>query len=214
MAVRGPVKNSKPSIRFESVKLDSLFEVLDAVAWLPSPSAKEIAQFANIDPRTGGKILKNARLIGLVETPEDQTFVLSAPYPYKGALLQKESVVREALLRLPLIQDIKQFLGLGNDLQTSMRKAATVAGERNYDVTSIAPLVTSQIGSTPSTLGCVWKRSSIQPSRQRSSGTQKRPAPEWRLLATVPETSLSSDNSPPILWRQAFKFGLMNSAFT
>ena len=86
---------------FESVKLDALFEVLDAVAWRPSPSAKDVFQFANIDPRTAGKILKNARLIGLVETPDDETFVLAAPYPYKGSLLQKESVVREALLRLP-----------------------------------------------------------------------------------------------------------------
>lgn len=142
MSVRKPDRKSKPSIRFESVKLDALFEVLDAVAWLPSPSAKDISQFANIDPRTAGKILKNAGLIGLVETPEDETFVLSAPYLYKGSLPQKESVVREALLRLPLVQNIKQFLGLGNDLQSSMRKAATVAGERNYDAGSIAPLVT------------------------------------------------------------------------
>ena len=43
---------------------------------------------------------------------------------------------------MPLIQHIKQFLGLGNDLQSSMRKAATVAGERSYDARSIAPLVT------------------------------------------------------------------------
>jgi CTP:molybdopterin cytidylyltransferase MocA len=142
MAARASGKNAKPSIRYEAVKLDALFEVLDAVAWLPSPSAKEISQFANIDPRTAGKILKNARLIGLVETPEDRTFVLSAPYPFKGTLAQKESVVREALLRLPLIQDVKQFMGLGNQLQDSMRKAATVAGERNYDPTNITPLIT------------------------------------------------------------------------
>jgi len=142
MVVRVPSKKATASIRYEAVKLDAVFEVLDAVAWLPSPSPKEIAQFAHIDPRTAGKILKNARLIGLVETPDDRTFVLSAPYPFKGTLPQKESVVREALLRLPLIQHIKQFIALGNDLQSSMRKAATVAGERNYDASNIAPLVT------------------------------------------------------------------------
>jgi len=142
MVVRTPrKKKAAPSIRYEPVKLDALFEVLDAVAWLPTPSPKEIAQFADIDPRTAGKILKNARLIGLVETPDDQTFVLSAPYPYKGTLPQKQNVVREALLRLPLIQNIKQFMGLGSDLKTSMRKAATVAGERNYDPSNIAPLI-------------------------------------------------------------------------
>lgn len=142
MVVRAPSKKAAPSIRYEAVKLDALFEVLDAVAWLPSPSPKEVAQFAQIDPRTVGKILKNARLIGLVETPDDHAFVLSAPYPFKGTLPQKEGVVREALLRLPLIQHIKQFIALGNDLQASMRKAATVAGERNYDASNVAPLVT------------------------------------------------------------------------
>lgn len=130
-----------PTIRYEAVKIDALFEVLDAVAWLMSPSPKEIAQFAHIDPRTAGKILKNARLIGLVETPDEHVFVMSAPYPFKGSNHQKESVVREALLRLPLIQSIKQFLALGNNLQDSMRKAATVAGEHNYDSANIAPLI-------------------------------------------------------------------------
>jgi len=105
------------------------------------PSPKEIAQFANIDPRTAGKLLKNARLIGLVETPDDHTFVLSAPYPFKGTEPQKESVVRQALLRVPLVQQIKEFMALGNDLQASMRKAATVSGEHSYDASNIAPLI-------------------------------------------------------------------------
>jgi len=49
--------------------------------------------------------------------------------------------VREALLRLPLIASIRQFMALGNDLQTAMRKAATVAGEQNYDKRAISPIV-------------------------------------------------------------------------
>lgn len=136
-----PKKKASPTIRYEAVKLDGLFEVLDAVAWLPTPTTKEIAQFADIDPRTAGKLLKNARLIGLVETPDDHTFVMAAPYPFKGTAPQKESVIRQALLRLPLVQQIKEFMALGNDLQASMRKAATVSGERNYDASNIAPLV-------------------------------------------------------------------------
>jgi len=51
-------------------------------------------------------------------------------------------VVREALLRLPLIRNIRQFMALGNDLQNAMRKAATVVGEKNYDKAAIAPVVT------------------------------------------------------------------------
>jgi len=42
---RNTKKKAPPAIRYEAVKLDALFEVLDAVAWLPNPSPKEIAQF-------------------------------------------------------------------------------------------------------------------------------------------------------------------------
>lgn len=131
----------KPAIRFEAVKIDPLFAVLDAVAWLDSPSAKQIALFANIDPRTAGKILKNARLIGLLQSPEDATYVLAQAYPYKGNADEKRKVVREALLRHPLIQSVRQFMALGDDLQDAMRKAAVIAGESNYDKNAIAPLI-------------------------------------------------------------------------
>ena len=117
--------NKKAAFRFEAVNVDSLFEVLDGVAWMDSPGVQAIAQYADIDPRTAGKLLKNARIIGLVESPDNESFVLARPYPYQGTTAQKHEVVREALLRLPLMVKIRQFLGLGNDLQTAMRKAAT-----------------------------------------------------------------------------------------
>ena len=135
------VTSKKAAFRFEAVNVDSLFEVLDGVAWMDSPSVPAIAQYADIDPRTARKLLKNARIIGLIESPDDESFVLARPYPYQGTAAQKHEVVREALLRLPLMVKIRQFLGLGNDRQTAMRKAATVAGERNYDAAAITPLV-------------------------------------------------------------------------
>ena len=135
-------KGKKSTLRFEAVKIDPLFEVLDAIAFTDSPTTKTIAQFANIDGRTAGKILKNARLIGLVQSPDDVTYVLAQPYPFKGTADEKRKVVREALLRLPLIRNIRQFMALGNDLQDSMRKAATVVGEMQYDKGAIAPLIT------------------------------------------------------------------------
>jgi len=134
--------SQNPAIRFEAVKIDPLFEVLDAIAFLDSPDTKGIAQFADIDPRTAGKILKNARLIGLIDTPQNSTYVLTQPYPYKGTREEKISVVREALLRLPIIRNIRQFMGLGDDLQAAMRKAAIVVGEKVYDKSAIAPLIT------------------------------------------------------------------------
>ena len=142
MAHTTKTQKNKSTLRFEAVKIDRLFEVLDAVAWLENPTSKAIAQFAGISPATAGKLLKNARLIGLVETPDDTTYVLAQAYPYKGTVEQKRAVVREALLRLPLIASVRQFMALGDDLQTAMRKAATVAGETNYDVKAVTPLIT------------------------------------------------------------------------
>lgn len=49
--------------------------------------------------------------------------------------------MREALLRHPLIRSIRQFTALGDELQDAMRKAATIAGEKNYDKSAIAPLI-------------------------------------------------------------------------
>jgi len=134
--------SKKAGMRFEAVKIDPLFEVLDAVAFIDSPATKDIAQYAGIDGRTAGKLLKNARLIGLVQSPDGNTYVLAQPYPYKGTPDEKRKVVREALLRLPLIRNIRQFMSLGNNLETAMRKAATVVGEKNYDKGAIAPLIT------------------------------------------------------------------------
>jgi len=136
------LNKKKPTIRFEAVKIDPLFAVLDCVAWMDSPGTNGIAQFAGIDPRTAGKVLKNAMMIGLVQSADDSSYVLAQPYPFKGSPEEKRRVVREALLRHPLIQSIRQFMALGDNLQDAMRKAATIAGERNYDRTAIAPLVT------------------------------------------------------------------------
>ena len=141
MSKQRATNNKKSGFRFEPVKIDPLFEVLEAVAALDSPSTKAIAQYADLDPRTAGKILKNARLIGLVQAPDDDAYVLAQPYPYKGTLDEKRNVVREALLKHPLIRNIRQFMGLGNNLEDAMRKASTVAGELNYDKSAIAPLI-------------------------------------------------------------------------
>lgn len=134
-------KHHAPGIRFEAVKIDPLFGALDAVAWVDSPSAKQIAVYANIDPRTAGKILKNASLIGLVHSPDNQFYVLAQPYPYKGTTEEKKNVVREALLKHPLIRHIREFMSLGENLQDAMRKATVVAGDSNYEQTAIAPLI-------------------------------------------------------------------------
>jgi len=136
-----PKPSHKAKLRFEAVKIEPLFEVLDAVAWLDGPTNNDIAQYAGIDGRTAGKILKNAGLIGLVQSSDGETYVLSQAYPYRGTREEKQNVVREALLRHPLVRGIRQFMALGNDLQPAMRKAAIVSGETHYDRAAIAPLV-------------------------------------------------------------------------
>src|SRR5689334_16417518 len=109
------MKNTKPakavrrmskstcSLRFEAARLDSLFDVLDALAWLNLPNVSEVSQFAGIDPRTGGKLLKNSTTIAIAESLNNDKYSLLVPYPHKGAIDQKRAVVREALVRMPLL---------------------------------------------------------------------------------------------------------------
>lgn len=55
------------SLSFQAVNIDSLFPVLDALAWLDLPLVKQVAQFAGIDPRTAGKLLRNSLAIGIAQ---------------------------------------------------------------------------------------------------------------------------------------------------
>lgn len=128
------------SHRFEPAKLDSLFVVLDAIAWLDAPTSGEVAQFAGIDPRTAGKLLKNASQIGLVDAVASG-YVLVLPYPYKGSQDQKQAVVKEALVRLPLLTGVRQFLRLGDKTEVALRKAATVAGIVPFSSADLNPLL-------------------------------------------------------------------------
>ena len=129
-------------MRLEAAKLDSLFEVLDAVAWMGSPTCKQTAQFAGVDPRTAGKLLKNGLALGVLECLDESTYLLPLPYPYKGSIEQKRAVVREALVRMPVLKNMRQFLRLGDTFDSALRKAATVVGVQDYDPKALAPLLT------------------------------------------------------------------------
>jgi hypothetical protein len=131
---------STPSKRFEPAKLDSLFVALDAIAWLDTPNTAQVAQFAGIDPRTAGKLLKNACQIGLADAV-GSGYALVSPYPYKGSKDQKESVVKEALVRLPLLTGVRQFLRLGDKTEVALRKAATIAGITPFVPADLNPLL-------------------------------------------------------------------------
>jgi len=128
------------SQRFEAAKLDPLFVVLDAIAWMESPAAGEIAQFASIDRGTTGKLLKNASQLGLIDSV-GKGYVLLLPYPYKGSQEQKKAVVKEALVRLPLLTSVRQFMLLGDKVEVALRKAATLAGIVPFNAVDLNPLL-------------------------------------------------------------------------
>jgi hypothetical protein len=138
---RRPSPKKQCSLRFEACRVEAVFGVLDAVAWLNLPTVGQVAQFAGIDPRTAGKLLKNCTTIGAVEAVTGDKFVLRLPYPHKGSADAKKTVVREALLRMPLIQAIRQFSKLGEPLDDALRKAAVVQGIENYQPAALTPLL-------------------------------------------------------------------------
>jgi hypothetical protein len=133
-------KKSGCSLKFDPVALDSIFDVLDAVAWMSDPSAIKIAQFTNMDPRTVGKVLKNALTLGILDNI-NREYSLRLPYPWKGSEDEKKAVLRESLYKMPLMRQLRQFLKLGDDHATALRKAATLAGVENYQESALSPLL-------------------------------------------------------------------------
>jgi hypothetical protein len=127
-------------VRYEAAKLEGLYPVLDGIAWMDAPSATQLAQFSGADARTVGKLLKNAEQIGLVSR-QGSGYLLLAPYPYDGTAEQKRHAVRDALLRLPLLVSVRQFLKLGDTEPNALRKAATVRNIVPFDPASFAPLM-------------------------------------------------------------------------
>lgn len=139
-ASRRRPSSSGSSYRFESAKIESLFIVLDAIAWMNAPNSSQIAQFGGLDPRTVGKLLKNAINIGLIDTVS-KGYVLLLPYPYQGNRGQKEAVVREALVRHPLLTALRQFMLLGDKIEDALRKAATLTGISPFNSSDLNPLL-------------------------------------------------------------------------
>lgn len=133
--------DSKCSLRFESVKIDSVYDILDGISWLDEPSIKDIAQFSGIDPRTAGKAIKNCVQIGIIKEVTKDFYSLTVAYPYKGSKEQKEAVLRESVFKMPLIVNLRQFLKFGDKLDDALRKAATVQKIQNYDKLALEPLV-------------------------------------------------------------------------
>ncbi|CAN5642714.1 hypothetical protein BH20VER1_BH20VER1_05470 [soil metagenome] len=128
------------SLKFNPVALGSIFDVLDAVAWMSNATPSKISQFANIDPRTVGKVLKNTVTLGITEHLNGE-FSLRLPYPPKGSEDEKKAVLKESLYKMPLLRQLRQFRKLGDDASTALRKAATLSGVENYNEAAMAPLL-------------------------------------------------------------------------
>lgn len=131
----------KCSLRFEAVRIESVYDILDGISWLDEPTIKDIAQFSGIDPRTAGKAIKNCVQIGIVKEVTKDFFALTVAYPYKGSKDQKEAVFRESVFKMPLIVNVRQFLKLGDQLDDALRKAATVQKIQNFEKAALEPLI-------------------------------------------------------------------------
>jgi hypothetical protein len=136
---KSPIKKEQ-TLRFEAANLEALSPVLDAVSWLDLPDVKQISQFAGVDPRTGGKLLKNCVTLGILQSVDDK-YSLTLPYPHKGSDDQKKAVIKEAMVRLPLMVYLKQFLTLGDTIEVALRKAATLIGVQNFEPQAFTPLL-------------------------------------------------------------------------
>lgn len=129
------------SMTFAAAEIDSFAGVLDALVWLDAPEVKQIAQFAGVAVRTAEKLLKNCEATGLVEAGEDGVYRPGLPYPYKGNCGQRRAVIREALVRMPLMKHLRNLLSQGDSQADALRKAATMVQVVNYNADAFEPLM-------------------------------------------------------------------------
>jgi hypothetical protein len=134
-------KTTVCSLRFEAVEIDDLLSVLGAVAWLNCPDLKQISQFTELDSKTTLQLLKNGMVLGLLDSFNGELYSLVPPYPFKGSLAQQRAVVRESLVRMPLLTNVRQFLCMEETLDASLRKAAMVQRIEHFDPEQLAPLL-------------------------------------------------------------------------
>lgn len=129
------------SMRFEPGDIKDFLSVLDAVAWINCPDKKQVSQFAGLEAKVTTAMLANGILLGLLDSFDGELYSLVPPYPFKGTLTQKRSVVHESLIRLPLLINVRQFMSMDETLDDALRKAATVQRVENFDPEALAPLV-------------------------------------------------------------------------
>jgi len=134
-------KNPECSLEFSEVPHERLLDVLDAVAWLTCPDLEQVSQFADLESKTAAMVAENARILGLLDVTDDGLYTLVPPYPFGGTIPQKRTVVREWMLRMPLLVNVRQFLAQNEPIEAALRKAAAVQRIENFDPEKLAPLL-------------------------------------------------------------------------
>ena len=129
------------SLRFEAADIDDLLSVVGAVAWLNCPDSKQISQFTGLESKTTRQLLKNGIVLGLLTSFDGELYSLAPPYPFKGSIAQQRAVVRESLVRMPLLTNVRQFLSMEETPDAALRKAATVQRIEHFDPKQLAPLL-------------------------------------------------------------------------
>ena len=131
---------------FEAVSLLSMYSVLDGIAYLENPTLDTLRQFSDRDSRTVKKVLKNCIHLGIVEQEQEEAasssyFNLLIPYPYNGTTAKKNDALKEALLKMPIVTNLREFLKLGDSMTDSLRKSSAVNGVANYKEEYFLPLL-------------------------------------------------------------------------
>lgn len=142
MSTKTVASKKQCSLKLDSVRLSNLIAVCDAISWLDHPTPSEIAQFADIDARTVGKVSKNGRTLCLFDVFAGDRHRLTFAYPPKGNETEKLNAIRAVLIRNPVVQGTRDFLKLGDKVSDAFRKACTKAKITNYDESSTRPLLT------------------------------------------------------------------------
>lgn len=136
-----PSPKLESSLKFEAAKTEAFLSVLAAVSWLNCPDVKQVSQFTELDPKLARQLLRNGTILGMLASFDGELYSLLPPYPFDGPMARQRDVVREALVRMPLLANVRQFMSLGDSDVAALRKAATVQRIQHFDPDQLAPLL-------------------------------------------------------------------------
>lgn len=132
-----------PGLRLYQVPVDTILTVAEAVNFLGTPSAKEVAAFAGVGSTTAYKALVNAGPLGFTKKEDSDKYAYVCSDPLKGiSSADKKLLFRRLLQSYKPFELLCEFLVYGENESNAKRKAAVLLRDNSLEDRVFPVLIT------------------------------------------------------------------------